>query len=55
MPHHVWITAVPRLLAAAFLTALIVAAIIRVSFRPGRSHMSYRSASQARHAMSRRR
>jgi hypothetical protein len=55
MPHQVWIAAVPRLLAAAFLSALIVAGIIKLAFRPGRSHMSYRSAVQARHAMSRRR
>lgn len=55
MPHHVWIAAVPRLLAAAFLTALLVAGIIRLTFRPGRSPMSYRSAGQGKHAMSRRR
>ena len=55
MPHHVWITAVPRLLAAAFLSALLVAGIIKMTFRPHRSPMSYRSAAPARHAMSRRR
>lgn len=55
MPHQVWIAAVPRLLAAAFLTALLVAGIIRLAFRPGRSPMSYRSGVRARHAMSRRR
>lgn len=44
----------PRLLAAAFLVALIVAVIIRLAFRPNRSHMSYRSAARGRHVMSRR-
>lgn len=55
MPHHVWIAAIPRLLAAAFLIALVVAGIIRVTFRPHRSAMSYRSAGQGKHARSRRR
>lgn len=41
MAHTLWITALPRLMAASYLAGLVMALLIRVSFRPRQSLLSW--------------
>ena len=47
--QHLWMTALPRLMAAAWITAMVSALAIRAAFCPGRSHLSLQPRSQGRH------
>ena len=50
IPHELWITALPRLLAVSFGVAMLAALIIRLTFRRRRSVLSYRSDRRPRHS-----
>lgn len=52
--HELWTAAMPRLLLASYATAVIATILIRIVFRPRRSHLSYRLPAAARHVLSRR-
>jgi hypothetical protein len=40
--HEFLIVAIPRLLAASYIMAIVLALIIKLTFRPGRSHLAYK-------------
>jgi hypothetical protein len=53
IPHEIWVSALPRLLLASFAVAMLAALLIRLTWRRGRSHLSYRPNRRPRHARSR--
>jgi hypothetical protein len=49
IPHDLWVSALPRLLAASYGLAMAAALIIRLLWRRRRSPLSYRPGRRARH------
>jgi hypothetical protein len=49
IPHELWYQAILRMLAASYGIALVVALIIRATFRRNRSHLSH-TFQRGRHA-----
>jgi len=50
VPFDVWSAGITRVVAVSFGLAMAVTLIIRLAWRPFRSHLSYRSGHRAAHA-----
>jgi len=52
IPADLWAHALPRLLAVSYGAAMLAALAIRLTWRPLRSHLSYRSGRRRKHGRS---